>query len=150
MAKIRAKSTIVQPDNDHVELIFDSTDGQPDDVDMLYPDYNQDSQVEASITTEVKNGKEDAVKSGQDQLSLEAGDTQLEPVGRRNRTWPDISNNALPRLSSRVSFRHVSQSSQSISPCRRSGSQANLITQRNVDSRRPASGDLVRVNHTYG
>ena len=148
MARIRATSTIYQPDNGHVELVFEGPDGQIDQLEMFDSTCCRGTGREKqSIPTEVKDDEEE-VGSMRNHLNQELDNTQLEPVARQQWTWPRNPADGPPR--DRSSPRHVSRAGQSPPPHSRTGSRERLIAQGSVRARRPASGELVRVNQAYG
>ncbi|KIW68939.1 hypothetical protein PV04_04850 [Phialophora macrospora] len=152
LARIRAKPTMDQSDNDHVELIFDGPDRTVDDVEMLCPTCDHEAKSEERSTrTEVKGDEEGShsVTSHLDQdQDQDPTNTRLEPVARQQWTWPRNRNDGPPRDQS--SARHVSQPSQSPPPHSRTGSKERLITPEGVRVRRPAVEEPVRVDHAYG
>jgi hypothetical protein len=153
-ARIRATSTIDQPDNDHVELIFEGPDGEIDHLEMFGSTcYHGTRREKQSSSTEVKDDEdededEDEVQPVRTHFKQELNNTQLEPVARQQWTWPRNPYDGPPRDQS--SPRHVSQAGQSPLPHSRTGSTERLIVQSSIRARRAPLGELVRVNQAYG
>ncbi|KAJ9500287.1 hypothetical protein H2202_004082 [Exophiala xenobiotica] len=151
LARIRATSTIDQPDNDHVELVFEGPDREVDHLEMFGSTcYHGTRREKKSIPNDVKDGEGgDEVQSVRSHFNQELDNsTQLEPVARQQWTWPRNPDDGPPR--DRSSPRHVSQAGQSPLPHSRTGSRERLIVQSSIRARRAPLGELVRVDQAYG
>jgi hypothetical protein len=154
LARIRARPTIDQSENDHVEFVFDGPNRKAEDVEMWCPTcYHETKPEDQSIPAEIKGdeGSRQSVRNHLDQdqdQDQDIANTRLEPVARQQWTWPRNRNDGPPRDQS--SARHVSQASQSSPPRSRAGSKERLIAPEGVRARRSALEEPVRVDHAYG
>ena len=148
VAKIRARATIEHSEHDHVELVFDDSNGQPDDIELPFP-YGSDDQKLRGITTTTGNeDKEATVHATGSHPNLGAGNAGHELTARQQIAQPAIPSARISN--SQVAIRHLSQTSQSTLPHSRSGSQENLIGARDVHTRKAAAGDIVQIDQAYG
>ncbi|OAP65658.1 hypothetical protein AYL99_01630 [Fonsecaea erecta] len=162
LARIRATSTIHQPDGDHVELIFDDADGEVDHLDVLCTACHGTETEKQNTQVEVKNDRgeddndnhdnndnDDEAQSARQPLNEELDDTPTSRlVVRQPQTWPCNPDQSPPRDQS--SPWPVSHASQSLPPHSRTGARESLIVRGSVRARRPVLGELVRVDQAYG